>query len=364
MRHICIALLLICEISFSFAQNNLRFHDEMVSSKNAKKEAKKSCTLYYVYQESCSYCHDFTANLETLKKEKKWLQKNMTLIAKDGQNPKNAEFLRQYKIQTTPSIIWINHNTSETYIYQNAQDVHAFFMAILLSNKVKKYEKFFHQTYPKNYCEIDTFARSVNLHYLLAKDTLAAVNNMKNCQNTYIQKGLITEVFLENLAFTKANITEAEGQYLFNNIEHFSSFEYFPEHLETIREFTHRSLAVSKQKGDSVNYEKSIQLEYGLNFDKTDSTFLSRKAYFYMDNKKGEEVLKYILPLSKKYIENTELQARLSKDLHASAPEHMNTILLLAARAVLKDPSLENIQWYKYLLNHYGFKSEAEDIEP
>lgn len=364
MRHICTALLLICGFTLSYSQKNLQFHDEMVSSANAKKEAKKSSTLYFVYQESCSYCHDFTANLESLKKEKKWLKKNMTLIAKEAQNPKNIEFLKQYKIQTTPSLIWVNHNTSETYIYQNAQDVHAFFMAVLLSKKDKKYTSFFKQTYPENHCEIDTFARSVSLHYLLAKDTTAAVNNMKACQNVYIQKSLITEVFLENLVYTQSNITDTEGQYLFNNIENFSSFEYFPEHLESIRAFTHRSLEETKQKGDSINYEKSIQLEYGLNFDKTDSTFLSRNAYFYMQNKKGKEVLKYILPLSKKYIDNTELQARLSKDLHSNDSAHMNAIILMAARAVLKDPNVENTKWYKFLLEHYGFQSEAADLEP
>lgn len=364
MRFILVLFIFSISTNSLLSQKNLVFHKEQVSSKYAKKEAKKGSTMFYVYQESCSYCHDFTANLESLKKEKKWLQKNMTLIAKDAEYIANSSFLSTYNIRSTPSIIWINHTTNEHFKYEGASDVHAFFMAILKSRNDKKYNSFYKQTYPKNHCEIDTFARSVSLHYLLAKDTVEAISNMKKCQTKHIENQIISEVYLENISYTNPSIIDSEGYYLFEKLALFSQFEYFHSYYNVLKEFNIRSFQITRQQGDTANYNKCIEFEYVLNKDKTDSTYLSRMSYYFLEKKDIKEVKRFIIPLSNKYTKNSELQLKLSKDLFESHPELMNEIMLMASRAVLHTPNEENISWYKKLLVHYGFTEESLDIQP
>lgn len=361
IRFISFAFLLICSVSF--AQKPLVFYNENVPSKKSKKESKKDITLYYIYQESCSYCHQFSNDLESLNKEKKWLRKHVTLIAKDALNVGNTEFLKEHKISTTPTLFWVNHENNESYIYENSQDVRAFFMALLKSNHSPKYSSFFKDIYPSSYCLIDPMHESVRNHFFIAKDTLGAIEMMKHCQLQLVDHKILSENFLFNLKYTQPIIGSKEGNFLYENLIPFSQNNYFNDYKIEIDSFSKRSLRQHLIANDSINYAKAIQLEYALNFDVSDSTYLARNVEFFLRNKQPLVALKYLKPLAKKFSTTAKVHYTVSVDLYTKNKTAKEDILFQAAYAMYLAPIDEYTQWYAKLLEEFNYPQESKDLK-
>lgn len=347
----------------AFAQKPLPFYNEYVPAKYARKEARKKMTFYYVYQEDCSYCHDFSRKLNALNKEKKWLKKNATLLAKNAQNPANAEWLIKHQVTTTPTVLWVNHNENKSFVYENVQNPKILFMSILKSMKDKKYDAFFENYWSDNFCAIDSFARSVYTHYFIANDSLNAIQSMKTCQLWHRNNRIISDIYLENMDYTLSTVSDEEGHYVYEYLPLFLQHPQADAQETALRNFVHRSLEKSLKDADSLHYHKAIMLEYALSNDQSDSTFLSRRFYFALKHRNLADARYFSNQLYSMFRQNDALLSLYAKDLFNALPEARDEVLKLSAAALFLNPLPEYRTQYAERLRFYGYNSDAKMLE-
>lgn len=361
MYRLFLILLLIAGGSGLYAQP--AFYNETVPSSALKKEKNKDITLFYVYQEGCSWCDRFQQGLATDKEMNRWLRRHCTLIAHNALLPENRTFLQQYNLSLTPSVVWYNHNDNISYTYENASDVTALYLALLRTGHARKYAKTRRKRLGPDPSISDALSASLFTHL----DISAATNEARQARITYdsihIRRQHISPLLCSNCDYLQCSLRDELGLYLYEKRQAFASVTDSALYRETYSDLLRRSNDIAYQYRDEDLFGKCIELEQILRNTDKDSLRTFRKLEFYAGTGMHTPYRELAAQVQRQYHNQPEVLYKLSVQWHRSYPEDLAGINALAARCVYLENKPEYRLWYARILRDSGYTEEARLLE-
>lgn len=339
------------------------FYNETVPSSALRKEKNKDITVFYVYQEDCSHCHDFQVKLNNDKELGRWLRKKATLISRNAALPENREFLNKHQLTTTPAIVWYRHSSNQRYIYENAGDVTALYLSLLHTEQNKKYVRERKKRLSADPFISDALSATLFTHLDLVNADEEATQARNSYNNIRITRQEVSVLLTDNCQAMQCTLDDELGKYLYEKRDAFAPLLGEDDFRDIYMQLYARSIAKAYDAKDEDLFTRSLELELLLNPYERDSLFSFRRLEFYSGTGMHAPYVQTALYIRNIYREKAAVLFALSKQWFAAFPQDINEVNALAARCVYLENTTVYRQWYARILRESGYSEEARLLE-